>query len=209
MSMIRKSQNKGFTQSNNFVKDKIAAKRHLTGYSIIELLLVISMVLFFTGLTLVNYKSGGKHFALHRSANQLSQDIRRTEQKAMSTAICDECGDIIPDGGYGIYFEKGTVNGKKYILYADDVIVDGKYSDGSDHKIGEEIFLEKGVYIHNIEIDGGSTNFASINFLAPEPSINISDGASGVKLVITLALETEPTATVTVEANIAGLVEIK
>jgi type II secretory pathway pseudopilin PulG len=190
MSMIRKSQNKGF--------------------SIIEILLVIFMILFFTGLTLTNYKSGGKHFALHRSANQLSQDIRRTGQKAMSTAICDECGDIIPNGGYGIYFEKGTVNGKKYILYADDVIVNGRYDDGSDHKIGEEILLERGVYIHSIEIDENPTTIASVNFLAPEPTINISDGAIwGDKLVITLALETEPTATVTVEANTAGLVEIK
>jgi type II secretory pathway pseudopilin PulG len=209
--MIRKPQNKEFTPSNDFIKDKIAAKRHLTGFSLIEILLVLLMIMFFTGLTLVNYKSGGKHFALQRSANQLAQDIRRAGQKAMSTAICDECGDIIPDGGYGIYLEKGTTNGKKYILYADDVNVNGEYDDGSDHKIGEDILIESGVYIHNIEIAGGPlTNSASINFLAPEPIINISPGgASAVKLVITLALETEPTKTVTVEANIAGLVEVK
>jgi type II secretory pathway pseudopilin PulG len=179
------------------------------GFTLVEILLVMFMISFFTGLTLVNYKSGGKHFALHRSANQLAQNIRRAGQKAMSTAICDECGDIIPDGGYGIYLEKGTTNGKKYILYADDVNVNGEYDDGSDHKIGEDILIERGVYIHHIEIDGNLTNFASINFLAPEPLINISPGVSAAKLVITLALETEPTKTVTVEANIAGLVEIK
>ena len=209
MSMIRKSPNKVFAKLNNSGNCGIAAKRNLTGFTIIEILLVISMIAILTGLTLINFKSGGKHLALHRSANQLAQDIRRTEQKAISTAVCDECGSVIPIGGYGVYFEKGTVNGKKYILYADDANVNGEYDNGSDHKIGSDILFERGVYIHNIKIDGSSTNFVSVNFLAPEPIINISDGASGDKLTITLALESEPNVIVTVEVNTVGLVEIK
>jgi prepilin-type N-terminal cleavage/methylation domain-containing protein len=178
------------------------------GFTLVEILLTMFIIVFFTGLTLMNYRSGGKHLALQRSANQLAQDIRKAEQKAMSTTKCDECGDTIPEGGYGIYLEKGTLNGKKYILYADRNPANWEY-DGSDTQVGADIILEKGVYIHDIEIDGISTNFASINFLAPEPIINISDGVSGDKTIITLALESEPTAVVTVEINTAGLVEIK
>ena len=196
-------------QNLKFLSTSKAGKLQNKGFTLVEILLTMLIIAFFTGLTLVNYKSGGKHLALHRSANQLSQDLRKAEQKAMSTTKCAECGNIIPEGGYGIYLEveTGTGNGKKYILYADDAIVNKKYDNGSDHKIGADILLETGVYIHDIKIDGSSVNFASINFLAPEPIINISDGVSGDKVIITLALESDPAATATVEANIAGLIE--
>lgn len=192
--MIKKSQSKGFT--------------------LVEILLTMLIIVFFTGLTLVNYKSGGKYLALQRSANQLSQDLRKAEQKAMSTTKCEECGvpAIIPEGGYGIYFEEGTTNGKKYILYADR---DGAgIYDFGDTQVGGDILIESGVYIDKIEIIKNSVSSfpsdASVNFQAPEPLIIISNGVSGGdKVIITLALESDPAKTVTVEVNTAGLVEIK
>ena len=171
------------------------------GFTLIESLLTIFLIIFFTGLTLASYKSGGKQFALQRSANKLAQDIRIAEQKAISTAECQECGGIIPQGGYGIHLHQGD---DFYLLYADTNPAEGNgiYDAGND-VIVETVSFEKDIYIEDV-----GPAYMSINFQAPEPLIAISGGGS--QAVITLALEgTSPLKTITVKVNTAGLVEIK
>jgi prepilin-type N-terminal cleavage/methylation domain-containing protein len=51
----RNYKNAGFTPSNNFVKNKIAAKRHLTGFTLIELLVVISIIGVLSSIVLVSF----------------------------------------------------------------------------------------------------------------------------------------------------------
>ena len=174
------------------------SKRDLTGFTLVETLLVMLLVLVFTGLTLANYKSGGKTLALQRSANQLAQSIRSAEQKAMSSAKCEECGGEIPKGGYGVFLFQDD---DFYILYA-DINDDGVY-DVNDTQIGDDIFLEKGVYVNDVPEAA-----VSINFKGPEPLITISDGSD--KTTIELALKnTIPLKKIAVEVNAAGLIEVK
>ena len=185
--MIKKSQNKGFT--------------------LVEILLTMFIIALFTALTLINYKSGGKGLEFQRSVNQMSQNIRIVEQKTLSSAKCDETGGD-PEDSYGVYFEveTGTGNGKKYILYADVGTHKGEY-DSNDVQVGDDIFLANDVYISEIKIDGFSMNYASINFQAPEPLIDIiGDNGSGDEIDIILA-QGSTGKTLIVEANTAGLIE--
>ncbi len=187
----------------NVPSQQFCQKRNcFTGFTLVEILLALFLIVFFTGLTIANYKTGGRQLALQRSANQLAQDIRRAEQKAISTVECQECGGIIPQGGYGIYLCQGD---NSYLLYADTSPAggNGAYDDGGDD-IVETIDFETGVYIESI----APVSDMSINFQAPEPLITISGGANSA--TITLALEdTSPLQTIAVEVNTAGLVEIK
>ena len=231
------NKNNAFTPSNNFAKSRISAKpphqcigvgakrnltgftllnpakrvrSNLTGFTIIEILLVMFLIMIFTGMTLVNYKSGGKLFALQRSASKMSQDIRIAGQKALSSTKCVETGNNTEDS-YGAYFEKksATIDGKKYIIYV-DANDSGEYENEIvDKTVGDDIFLEKNVYISEIKIDGFSVDYVSINFQAPEPTVNIIGGnpvVSGDKVEITIAQEGE-TKTFIVKANTAGLIE--
>ena len=187
--IIKKSQNKGFT--------------------LVEILLSIFIIMLFTGLTLMNYKSGGKALAFQRSVNKMSQDIRIAEQKALSSAKCEETGGD-PEDSYGVYLEveNGTGNGKKYIIYADVGAHQGEYDSG-DVQVGDDILLESDVYIKEITIDGFSMNYASINFQSPEPLIDIiGDNGSGNEIDIILGQESS-SKTLIVGANTAGLVEIE
>lgn len=159
----------------------------------------MGIIVFFTGLVLVNYKTGGDKFALQRSANKLAQDIRRAEQMAMSAKECEVCGGIIPGGGYGIYLKQGD---DYYLIYADTNPSQGneRYDGGNDDLL-ETIYFEKDVYIKNV-----SPSSLSINFKPPDPAVKISGDED---VTITLALEDDPGQERAITVNKAGLVEIE
>ena len=134
------------------------------GFTIIEFLIVISIIGIFSIITIPNYRSAQQQLALQRSASKLTQDIRRTQEMAMSTEELST-GDLPP--GYGIYLKQGDSD---YLLYADINPAAGneKYDFGND-KIVETIDMEKGIEIKSI-----SPASMSINFKPPDPKVNIS-----------------------------------
>lgn len=181
-------------------------QRLLTGFTLIEILAVVSVMIILSGIVLVNYKSFGDQFALQRSANQLAQDIRRAQEMAMSAKECTHptaCpSGGVPSGGYGVYIDK--FQNDRYFIYADNN-ADEYYSSG---EAIETIYLEKEVII--LSLVPPSANF-SINFKPPDPTIKIKDVAGQDKenITITIALKTDNTRTKTITVNKAGLVEIK
>jgi len=178
------------------------------GFTLVELLVVVGVIVILTAIILPNYRSATSQFALERSAHKMSQDIRRAAEMAMSAKELP--GGGIPVGGYGIFFNIGTGGSdKKYILFADtDPLPDGNgYFSGSDIPI-EEIELEKGVVIQSINTPN---NRVGINFKPPAPTVRIKfnpgPGASVDTTIITLALESGPTKTIKV--NKAGLIDVE
>ena len=174
-------------------------KQNLGGFTLVELLVVTAIILLLTALILPNFRVGEREFALQRSANKLSQDIRKAQQMAMSAK--EYLGSLPP--GYGIYLTQGN---SYYLLYADTNPAAGneKY-DGGD-SIVEKIYLEKKVYIKDV-----SPASLSINFKPPDPKIRISGtGVDETSIAtITLALETDPTKTKIIKVNKAGLIYVE
>ncbi|GAI53556.1 unnamed protein product, partial [marine sediment metagenome] len=128
------------------------------GFTIIEFLIVISIIGIFSIITIPNYRSAQQQLALQRSASKLTQDIRRAQEMAMSTEELST-GDL-PEG-YGIYINKNDPdcpNDDCYRIYA-DIDGDERYDSGEEQ--GKAIFLEKEVYIESFV--PFSANF-SINF---------------------------------------------
>jgi len=179
------------------------------GFTLVELLVVIGIISLLTALILPNFRGGESQFALQRSANKLSQDIRRAQQMALSAKECQPCGGIFPETGYGIILDNAWST-RQYRLYAD---THGKNEFFTPNDtIVETIDLEKGVIIKEISLPPNTYSSVSINFKPPDPITNIkyNIGPPGQSLtIITLALETDPNKTKTVKVNKAGLIYVE
>lgn len=173
-------------------------KRFLKGFSLIELLVTISIIVLLSGMVFVGYRSGERQLMLNRAASKLAQDIRRVEGMALSTEKC--CGGIIPGGGYGIYL--GNAGDTSYLLYADISVPNEQY-DAGDQTI-ETINFEKGVEVQLLI----PSPPLSINFKPPDPTVIFAGDSTKTEARITLRLEAEPSKTKTVKVNKAGLIEI-
>jgi len=171
------------------------------GLMLAELLIVIAISLLLTLAVVVNNKEGQKKVLLERGAHKLAQDIRVTQEMAISGRECPKCGGTEPNG-YGLYFEPGS---DEYTIYAD---MDGNeaYNGPSSDSPIEKIYLERGIFIKSV--DPASTE-VSVHFLPPDPKIIINlDGGSSNLITIEIALTADPIKTKTITVNTVGLIEI-
>ena len=92
-----------------FKKDK--------AFTLVELMIVSSIILLLTAVVLINYRAGNQQLALDRSAHKLAQDIRIAQEMAMSPR--EECGATgVFRGSYGIYLHRVQYP-NSYLLFAD------------------------------------------------------------------------------------------
>ena len=91
--------------------------KRASGFTIIELLIVMVIISVLSVLVLTNYRSGQKKYALDQAAQKLVSDIRKTQNMSISgveiTGVCDESNSC---DGYGLYAD---MNNNFYIIYAD------------------------------------------------------------------------------------------
>lgn len=178
--------------------------KNLIGFTLIELLVVTAIISIFSVIMLANYRGGQKQLALQRDSHKLARNIKRAQEMAMSTREFQwdpaPAPPKVPDGGYGVYLHQGN---DFYVLYADDG--NERYS-GGDKQVGDKIYFEKGIYISSL-----SPASASINFKPPDPAIKLKDsaGTEKDKVVIKIALKTNPSKNITITINKAGLIEIQ
>lgn len=189
------------------------------GFTIIELIVVIAIIVTISAVVLADYRSGNDQLALQRSAHKLAQDLRRAQEMAMSSA---EVGGSVPPG-VGIVLHRIFENGTQYRMYADN---NGNNRFDNLEEFGEPIPLERGVYIKEIRRETGmmpnpDSHWGSINFRPPDPVVNIficvpqvvpctGENFSGEPWIrIILALRSDPNQTKTVRVNNIGLIYVE
>lgn len=139
------------------------------GFSLLELLVGITIVTIIGGIYLINYRTMDEDFALERSSYQLAQDIRRAQNMAMSSKEGSGEGFV---GGYGIYL---TESSDQYVLFRD---ADGSqnYDPLQDQAIETNKF-EKGVVVTEIIFNPiVLTDIVSIVFAPPDPKVFFNTG---------------------------------
>ncbi len=180
------------------------------GFTLLEITVVISIITLLSIIFLANYRQGEKNFALQRSAHQLAQSLRQTQNMAMSS---QEFEETFPKGGYGVHFEIGA---NSYILFA-DCDGNGEYSySGSalscaeatefnryPEKI-EEAILEEGISISELS-PISAENKLNITFFPPNPDITITPSANLAFIILTFGGDSEKQ----ININIAGLIDIE
>jgi len=190
-------------------------KANLTGFTLIELIVVITIIAVLSTIVLITFRTGQEQFTLQRSAHILAQDIRRAQELAMRA---EEFHGIIPRGGFGIYLNLNRVVGtyphltSYYILFADcneNRSYDGEATICRSLTPGvyfseqiERREIERGVRITEISTLSPTT----IVFIPPDPAIRIrSGGADFTNTIITLSIGN---LSERVTVNSAGLIEI-
>jgi len=174
----------------------------MKGFTIIELLAVVAIIILLSSLILPNYRLGEQKFALENAIVMLNRNLRSVEEMAMSSK---QFHSIIPRGGYGIYAENGA---SSYIIFADcGVSPDYRYTPTGSECNGfpeliETIDLGGQVYIAGLL----PSTPLNILFTAPKPTVTIS--GSGSEAIITIALKTDSTKTKIININTVGLIEI-
>jgi prepilin-type N-terminal cleavage/methylation domain-containing protein len=162
-------------------------------FTLVELLVTISIITILTAIVVFNYRSGGEQLALQRAANQLAEDIRRTMEMALSGK---ERAGSFPQGGYGIYFN--TSSASSYIIFADS-------NGNKNYDSGEEVEVvkikEKNITIFSIS----SGSSLSITFLPPVPEINFLPSSETVNI----SLRNSQSQTKNIFINKVGLIEIQ
>jgi len=203
MKDILKKNNLGFS------KQHTSSKKQKSGYTLVELIVVLFIISLILSIFLVDYKKGGRELSLQRAVQKLAQDIRKAQEYALASKEIGPSGsEMVPEGGYGIHLEESETN--SYIFFA-DCDNNQSYTPGNSvcgfspnnfpEKI-KEIKLESGVEIKNIS----PLSNLDITFVPPDPTIHISGGDTAV---ITITLTSDPTKTKTIIINKAGLIEIQ
>lgn len=187
--MKQNGSKKGFTLY------MLGRAKNNAGFTIVETLVVVGIIMILSVILLPNYKRFHDEFSLLRSAHKLAQDLRRAQEMASSAK---EFQGGVPSGGYGIYVESGETT---YILYADKNPEDQRYS-GVNEIVEDPISLEKGVIVQSV-----SPNPVHITSKGPDPITLISGGGESVTIV--LGLEGDPLKTKEVFVNKAGLIYVK
>lgn len=184
---------------------KLKNQKFTTGFTLVELLAAMTIILVLSATILVNYRAGERSLSLDQSAAILGQNLRKVEEMAMSTK---EFQGIIPQGGYGINLK---TEDDFYIIFADcGSIPNSQYDssgtpcNGSSEKV-EQVSLGKRSKIASL-FSGSSLSIINIVFVPPIPSVIIS--GTGNEAVIKLSLEEDAGVFRTIRVNKAGLIEV-
>lgn len=148
------------------------------GFTLMELLVTITIISIMSMVYLVNYRATNQRIVLDQAASGLSADMRLAQNMAMNVR---KFNGVIPAGGYGIKI--GSLPATSYIVFADTDANKG-YSDSTE-KFSER-FLTSGVSITDISFSG------NIDFEPPLPTIWI-DG-----------VQTAATASITIRYGLTG-----
>lgn len=186
----------------------------ITGFTVVEILVVVSIIIVFSIILTLNFPQVRPGFALSRTVYKFEQDLRRVQGMALSSTEYKDSGGVVqPIKGYGIYID--NLNNKQYVIYADKYPGNQKY-DQEDYVVETIDFsvVESGIIIKEIQSIVDENNYVaidnvSIDFAPPNPITTITPSTTYNRVHVVFAQEDKLTATGTVSANTAGLIEVK
>ncbi len=142
------------------------------GFTLLELLIVMSVMSVLTTFFLVGYRTAGKESDLRLTAGQLMSDIRMAQSKTLGASKYE---GQVPQGGWGIRLEedKGT-----YVIFAD---MDGDFSYDKDTEKWKTEDMPEDIVFSSVD----RASPVDIVFEPPDPLTYINGSNEGeVNIVI-------------------------
>ncbi len=181
------------------------------GFTVIELLVVISIIVAFFLVAVPNFYKIKLQLSLSRVAYKFSQDVRRAQNMALTKSRYYDPSTKVEQSvdGYGIDVDLSALGSKKYIMYADKSPGNQQY-DSLDYIVETIDFSSADPGIIIKEVDNVIGKSASINFNSSDLNTNIFQLLSlQNSATVVFALESDPAITKSVLVNTSGLVEVK
>lgn len=129
------------------------------GFSIVELLITISIVMLVTGLALSRYSSFNNSVLLQSQAFEIGFDIRQAQQSAINVQAVGGASR----NGFGIYFDRSTPN--QYVLFS-DTNDNNHYNSGTDGELSV-FYVDTRFEIVDIRVGSATPDEASVTFRRP------------------------------------------
>lgn len=229
------TSHKGFTptlieQCASRKRGKVSV-RLVWGFTIVEMVIVLGIIVLTSGVILVNQRAGEQQLLLDRAAHKIALDIRRTMEFSLRAQEFAGCGDLYGTKvqSYGTNLRntntvftqsQGQITGANHQIYILYVNCDGgssaryECSSSSCYDADLEILrVEKGVRFQTICCNnaGNPINQTNIAFLPPDPLIEIRAGNNQLRseVDIVLELESDSSKTKTIHVDNKGVVTIQ
>jgi type II secretory pathway pseudopilin PulG len=167
------------------------------GFTLVELLVIISMITILSTFVFFDYGASSKVFELERTAQKIAQDMRLMQQQALSGI---EGG--ASTNGYGLYF---SVSNNNYSIYQNNNV--NPYYDGED-LILQTIAISSDVKIESLKRGNTSLSNLSISFFPPGPMTYIEGYSNDTEGSITLYLVSNESEKRMIKINNSGRIEI-
>ena len=212
--MSKTKNNGGFTPYNNCDKaDTISPRNYnrscATGFTLIEILVVVSVTLVLSGILIGYSREAGKQLILMNNQAKLVSLIARA--KSLSTAtFLENTLPLLPGSpvvcGYGVHVD--TASGEIFIfrdLAVDCASGDNKFGSGDVKLTGQ---------LNVFELNSQATQFASdtplraVIFIPPDPTIIINGDVSTKEAAISIEVK-DGSSKSTVKINNAGRISTK
>lgn len=166
-------------------------KRKINGFTLIEIIVSISIITLMTSLFLANYRDTNKRTELTYAAQNLASDIRLAQNYGLGLR---DFKTLEATGGWGVNMSEGD---SYYTVFAD-------LNDDATFQEGERFLrvdFARGITVSNIDIG----NELNITFKPPRPTVWIN-GNKNTKAEITLA-NTEGSES-KLQINFFGLIDV-
>lgn len=138
----------------------------VTGFTAVEAVIVIGIVLFISVFTLIRFPAVSQSISLERSRRDFAFSLRKAQNMALAVRSVEVIPGLwrTPAGGFGIYFNTSTMP-NSYLIFA-DVKVNGsnggRYTSAGappdQDVIMETVPFEPGIGFGNIVADLGGAN---------------------------------------------------
>ena len=150
-------------------------RKHNSGFTLIEALIVIFIISLLVALILLNYQTIRQKHMLSQVNQKLISDIRKVQNMAINgVEVPGYCSEGLTCSGYGVYITSGS----SYIFFA-DINGDQTYNSGEGFETVDLSSL--------ISIDSTSPSNLNIFFESPDPVTYINQNNNpGVSGEITL-----------------------
>ncbi len=192
--------------------DKKNLKGEKGAFTLIEMVVSLSIIVMVTALFIANYHSANKRTDIIMTAQNLVADMHLAQNNTLGLV---KYNDAVPAGGWGLAF---NVNQDYYTLFADldapgtsgYMSMDAATEANPDYG-GRITRLPQGITISKLTTTGSTTNDAvNVTFLPPDPRTNIyrvAAAATSTALEIELK-EAQNNSIKTIRVNFLGLVEV-
>jgi len=182
-----------------------------TGFTVVELMVTVAIVVLITGIALVRYGSFNNSVLLKSQAYEVALDIRSAQTYGVSVSGQNSAEFT---KAFGLYFDKSNTN--EYVLFQ-DANNNLKYDSTPPEAIGSVYVIDPRFIISDIVTNSsgscGEILSASVSFKRPnfDAHLDIDSGSpcSFTELGIVIASAHDPSFTRTVWVSTTGYVMVE